>query len=148
SSGTRSFWINYLGPPGAFPQLSLYRLATVKPTELRRVLEGAVVLIGETYEGTNDIHRGPGGAQYSGVEINAHALATLLDWRPLRRAWRSWEALLTLALGTVLTIVAASLPFGWGLGLVVAAAGAWWMLGVRAFAHDRLWPIAGPLLAM
>jgi adenylate cyclase len=145
----RGFWINYVGPPGAFPTIPVERLAAGNLTEAeRKQIRDAVVLIGPTFAGSNDEHRGVGGRDYPGVEINAHALATLIDRRPLRRASRVQEAAITALVGLATALAVASLPGQWGLALVVAACFGWWWGAARAFQADRLWPVAGPWLAI
>jgi adenylate cyclase len=181
--GTRSaeaandgrFWINFVGPPykarqtpGAdgeirdtFTRFPIEKLAagTLTP-EQRETLLGAVMLIGPTYIGANDVQRGPGrpspgdrddkgpGDAYDGVEIHANALATLLDGRPLRRASGTTEAAVTVTAGLLASLVAVLLPFGWGLATVLALGALWMSATVKAFAADQLWPMVGPLLAM
>src|SRR5439155_7327185 len=50
--------------------------------------------------------------------------------------------------GLVAALVVAALPSQWGLALAAAACFAWWWGAARAFQADRLWPVAGPLLAI
>jgi adenylate cyclase len=147
--GLGTLWINYVRPPGAFPALPLERLARGELTEAeQRSLRGSILLIGPAYTGDNDLHRGPGlNNYYRGLEIHAHALATMLDGRPLRRAPRTREALIAAGLGALVALPAALLPFGWGLLWAILVAGAWCGLAQRAFAADALWPVTGPLLA-
>lgn len=141
-------WINYVGPPGSFPRLPLERVAAGRLSAAERAqLKDAVVLIGASYTGSNDLHRGPQG-EYPGTEILAHTLATLVDARPLRRAGRPREALLTLALGLPVALAVAFLPLRWGLGLVLLASGLWLGACARAFTADRLWLLSGPVVAM
>jgi adenylate cyclase len=154
-AGPGTIWINYVGPscsrglPGAFPCVRLERLAAgnLTPAE-RSAVRGAVVLIGGTALDFNDRARGAGDEFYSGVEIHAHTLATLLDGRSLRRAAPAQEALMTAVVGSFTAAVLAFLPLGWGLALGVMLAGAWWWSCMRAFQADSLWPAAGPLLAI
>src|SRR5439155_17463593 len=93
SNGLGTFCINYVGPPNSFFTLPLQRLASGDLTKAKqRSLRGAILLIGPAYPGDNDVHRGPGVDDfYRGLEIHAHALATMLDKRPLRRASRFQE---------------------------------------------------------
>jgi adenylate cyclase len=148
-AGASSFWINFVGPPGSFPSLPLERLTDGHLSEGERTaVRDAVVLIGPTYSGSNDEHQGLGGVYYPGVELNAHALATLIDHRPLRRAGQIEETLITAAVGIVTAAIVALLPLGRGLLLVLLAGGAWCWGAVRAFQSDQLWPTAGPCLAM
>jgi adenylate cyclase len=148
-AGSDTLWINYVGPPHSFPHIPVERLAAGQLNERERTeIRGAVVLIGPTYSAANDQYRGPGGVYYHGVEINAHTLATLLDRRPLHRAYRGQEAVITGIAGAFLALLLTGVPIGWGLVLAAAIAGAWWWGSVRAFAGDAIWPTAGPLLAI
>lgn len=153
ASGSGSLWINYVGPPDSFQSLPVQRLTDNRPSAdqrnaLHEALHGAVVLIGPTYAGSNDQPRGAGGYDYQGVEIHAHALATMLDHRPLHRAPPGQEAAVTAALGLLIAVAAALLPFGWGAALVGVVSAVWWWGASRAFAADAVWPTAGPMLAM
>jgi adenylate cyclase len=144
-----SFWINYVGGPNTFVQVPLEQLATGKLSdEVRDRLRGATVLVGATYTGSNDRDRGPRRQYYYGVEIQANALATLLDGRPLRRGSGATEATVTVAAGLLASLVAVLLPFGWGLATVLALGAAWTGAAVAAFRSDQLWPVVGPWLAM
>jgi adenylate cyclase len=153
ADGLASFWINYVGPPGAFPTLAVEDLADPKARRLtpgqKQALSGAILLIGPAYPGDNDIHRGPGADNYyRGVEIHAHALATLLDGRPLLPASRLRESLITVAIGALVALPAALLPFGWGVLWAVVVAAGWYAAAQRAFATDALWPVSYPLSAV
>lgn len=152
SAGAASVRVNFLDEELSgerpFPRISLEDLAggTLSAKE-RDWLRGAIVLIGPTYVGSNDeAHRVPGGL-CSGVEIHAHALATLLDSRPLRRL-PGLEAPLTLLSGLALTAAAVFLRFGAGLALASAIAALWGWAAVLAFRSDMLLPVVGPWLAV
>jgi adenylate cyclase len=144
-----TLWINYVGPPGSFPSLPVERLAGGNLTAAeQRALHGAILLIGPAYPGDNDLQRGPGlERHYPGLEIHAHALATMLDSRPLCRAPGFWEALITAGIGVLVALPAALVRFRWSLLWAVAVGGVWCGATQRAFAADQLWPVAGPLLA-
>jgi adenylate cyclase len=85
---------------------------------------------------------------YDGVELNAHALATLLDRRPLRRLPRAAEAVIAAAVGVLLAATLPATSFGRGTLLAAGAAAAWCLVSATVFRHDVLWPTAGPLLAV
>jgi adenylate cyclase len=146
-------WINYVGPPpsngqSAFPYLPFEQLAQHQLTgQQREQIRDAVVLVGFTHRGFNDVVRGPEG-DYNGVEVLAHELATLVDGRPLRRAPRAQEAALSIALGAAVAALGAFLPVSGSLALAALAAGAWAGLAIHAFRSDALWPLAGPLAAI
>lgn len=144
-----TLWINYVGRPGSFLTVPADRLAAGTLTDAeQRALRGAILLMGPAYPGDNDIHRGPGiDNDYQGLEIHAHALATMLDGLALRRAPGFEEALLTAGVGMLVAVPAALLPFGWSLLWAVGVGSLWCGAAQRAFAADQLWPVAGPLLA-
>jgi len=144
-----AIWINYLGPPGTVPRLPLELLAENRLTARERELfRGAVVLIGSSFSGDNDKHKGPGGATFSGVEINAHSLATLLDGRPLRRYPPRMERLTAAGLCVLVAVAVACLSFGWGLAFTGAVTLGWTALCWQGFHADVLLPAAGPLTAI
>ncbi len=141
-----TFWINYMGRP--FPTVSADRLAAGRLNEAeRQQLRGAIVLIGVTHRLSNDKHRIPGGAYVSGVEVQANALATLLDGEALRRGTRGQEALLTLALSLALFGLMMRLSFGRGLLLLGVTVAVWIAFAQYVFASAYwLLPVAGPIL--
>ncbi|MBM3459995.1 MAG: CHASE2 domain-containing protein, partial [Armatimonadetes bacterium] len=116
--------------------------------EDRLAFRNAAVLIGPLGD-VVDVHRGPGG-EYDGMEIHAHALATLLEGRPLRRFPLLVEVLLTLGTGlsfhwlklrtrtsVAVGVLAVLVILGVGHGAAGWAAGLGWML-----------PQVGPSLAL
>ncbi len=117
--------------------------------ELQSAFQGAAVLIGPMDDAANDLHRAPGG-EYHGVEIHAHALATLLDNRPLRRLPLSAEATLALALGLLAAWLLRSrrLPFAVEAAVLALAAGAVWITASLGLQHGWLIPVVGPTLAL
>ncbi len=142
--------INYVGPPGAFPVLSLGKVLEAESKGLATSLfRGATVIVGVTGAGHQDMHPTPfangaarlfvaqPGKLMFGPEIHGHILATLHDGRFLTRPW--WVLpfpWMVLAGGTLAAIYARiSLTRGAavlaiGLGLVaVAGFGAFHYLG-------------------
>ncbi len=148
----RYLWINYVDliPQRGFPRVPLHRLAAGALTpEEQRQLRGAVVLFGEDFTGMGDIHSGPGDVEFPGVEIQAHALSSLLDGCALRRppAW-AFGAACVLA-GLVGAAAAAGVPPLTGSLLTAAVGAAWWALSLRAFgAGHALLPVFAPLSAL
>lgn len=72
------------------------------PTNMFR---GAIVLIGETYEGTSDLHQTPYGWTVPGVIIHAEATRTLLDHNELR----VWPNLMSALFSAFVSLCAAIL---------------------------------------
>jgi adenylate cyclase len=77
--------IPYRGPAGSFPYISATKImdGTIEDATL---LEGAIVLVGATAPGLQDLRSTPFGSIYPGVEIHANVIAGLLDgsfkWAP------------------------------------------------------------------
>ncbi len=141
--------INYLGLPGSVRTLSAARMATgnLSPEE-KDALKEAVVLIGPTFSGSNDFHRGPADRHYPGVEIMAHAVATLLDRRPMQIPGFPRPAVIALGCGALVATITMWLPPA-GMSLIAAMAGAGWCaLAVSIYRADHVLPIAGPVLAV
>jgi diguanylate cyclase (GGDEF)-like protein len=118
---TSQQWINYLGPMGTFPTLSLVDLLQGRvPTDQ---LRGRLVLIGSTALGTGDTHRTPFDTALPGVERMATVIDNLLAETSLRRP--TWTARLELAGILALPLLAsfgiARLPPRRALWLVVLA---------------------------
>lgn len=122
--------INYVGPPGSIPIYSFCDVAEGrKPAGAD--FRNKVVLIGETYSGTADLHLTPYSSgqpadkqHMYGVEVWANAVATLLDQRflsatevPTGRA-----LLVALAFGTGILFLGTGLGVGAVICLLVMAA--------------------------
>jgi adenylate cyclase len=77
--------VPYRGPAGSFPYISATKImdGTMEDATL---LDGAIVLIGATAPGLDDLRSTPFGSIYPGVEIHANVIAGLLDgsfkWAP------------------------------------------------------------------
>jgi adenylate cyclase len=120
--------INYVGPPGSFEELSFQRvLDAAKNREKLPQLDGAVVLIGITARDQQDYHSTPYANFYSrwlatqqsgrmsGVEVQAHILATLVDrayiHTPVGLSTLPWLVVLGVLLGYLLRRVSLELGF-------------------------------------
>ena len=142
-------WINYLGPPATVKTIPAERVAEGSlRAEEREALRDAVVLIGPTYGGSNDFHRGPSGKWYPGVEILAHTVATLVDARPLRVPSPLWAALGTLALGLVAAAVGGRLETRAKAVVFAALAFGWCAAAFAAVKSDLMLPLLGPFLSL
>lgn len=93
-------WIDFAGPAGTIPTISFSDLLAGKvPAEKIR---GKVVVVGATDPILQDIHPASTGAGMPGPEIQANAIATILDDFPLREAgW--WLTLALIAAAALLT---------------------------------------------
>lgn len=140
--------LSYFGPPGSLPRVSMSRLAApdfASDPALQK-LKGRVVLIGANYPGMGDLHftpyaTGPGanrGRLMAGVELHAHALATLLAGIELRQPGQPVRLALSLGLAVLVlvTLLQSNLLVGSLAGLVILLAGP--LLGYLLFRQDWL----------
>ncbi len=82
-----------------------------------------VVFVGTSADGMSDIWRSPfGGGGMPGVQLHAAMADDLLSSRFMRRASRSTNVALTMAVGVIAGIIATLLPVIWGVPLAVALA--------------------------
>lgn len=138
--------INFAGPPGRFETLSFRDvLKDARDGQRLPQLKGAVVLIGVTARGQQDLHATPYANHYanylssttpglmSGLEVHAHTVAALHDrafiGTPL---WLSTLPVL-LVVGAVLGHALARLNLAWGFVVAVAHHFAWKVVAVAAF---------------
>lgn len=101
--------VNYLGPPGAFPQVSISDVLTGRVPE--GTFRDKIVLVGATATGIYDMRTTPFGPVHPGVEIHASVIDNILSSRFIARP--GWSETYD-----VFAIVALS---------AVAGIGLWWM---------------------
>ncbi len=77
----------------------------------KEVLEGAIVLVGTTAPGLQDLRATPVSAEYPGVEIHANMIKSMLDGRFKTRHWsaQAIEVIQLLVVGVVLSFALAAL---------------------------------------
>ena len=146
------FGINYIDTNAIenLPYISARRVANGELTQQERaLLRDAVVMVGSTYNGNEDTHYAPRLQLVNGVDIQAQAVATLLDGKTLHRWTRGGEALATLLIGILAVCFVIRLPIGRGGALVVAAELTWFLI-VQGFfdVGGRMLPQTGPALAL
>ena len=97
-------WIDFAGPAGTIGAISFSDLIAgrVPPSKIR----GKIVVVGATDPGIQDVHAAATGPGMPGPEINANAIATILNGFPLRDA-ATWLSVLLIALAALLTPAAA-----------------------------------------
>ena len=148
-----SMRINFTGPPGTVPKLSMARLlqahdAGPLPPEMHELIRDKVIIVAAD-SALYDNHATPyatgAGARsqwMTGAEIHANAVETLLRHAPLRDAPWPWALL---GLGALLA------PLAWllrtwspsaGGALSLGACGAVAVAGYAAFTRDTLLPVA------
>lgn len=151
--------VDFLGPPGAVATYSYASVVDDAATDIgdwdldifdtyleEGLFRDRIVLVGSTVPEHQDLHATPfrdaaGGAagHMPGVEIHAHAVATLLSGRPLRALARPLQHGWTALLAVLLVLAVPRLRSAWGaalaLALVALAVGASWYL----FTRHGLW---------
>lgn len=116
------------GPDGgAFRYVSAADV--IKGRVSQEVLEGAIVLVGTTAPGLNDLRATPVSAEYPGVEIHANVIKSILDDQFKVRPNDAFgmELAMVLVIGLLLTFALPSLAPLWAVALsllAMAAAGA------------------------
>jgi adenylate cyclase len=104
------------GPAGgAFRYVSAVDVLNGKVA--KDVLEGAIVLVGTTAPGLQDLRATPVNAQYPGVEIHANMIKSMLEGRFKSRPWTAWalESALVIVVGLVLTSALPVLAPAWSV---------------------------------
>ena len=92
-------WIDYAGPAGTISTTSFSDVLDGRAPAGR--FKGKVVVVGATALNVQDLQSTPGGDNMPGAEINANAIATILDGFPLDEAPGWLAVLLVVALGLV-----------------------------------------------
>jgi CHASE2 domain-containing sensor protein len=141
-------WIDYAGPPGTYPHVSLVDVRSGDVPAGR--FKDKIVIVGETSLRSLDVHptAADGGTTMSGPEIQANAIATVRAGLPLRSASSWWGVLLIVVLAIVPAALALRSRTAVALGLTAVAA-AVFLAGVQlAFAAGWILPIVAPLLAL
>ena len=123
-------WVDFPGPANTLRQLSFVAVldGRVPASQLR----GKIVVVGETIPGGQDLHAVgyPGSGLMSGPELEADAIATLLEGAPLRSESTPLEWLILLLASVALPLLAwLRRPWPWialagvlsGIGYVVAS---------------------------
>jgi adenylate cyclase len=136
-SSERTIFINYAGPPGTFPRVSLADFLAAARSgnedQLRDWVEGKIVLIGTDsvddrfatpyysfYNGSSragggDVHRNT-----AGVEIHANIVRTILERRFLQDVSESWRWLALLATAGVTVSIVTGLRPSWAITALFA----------------------------
>jgi len=131
--------INYRGPRGSYPYVSIADVVTRNFTP--GAFKGAIVLVGASATGIGDQRSTPyGGIDYPGVEVHANVIDNILHQKFLVRGAQQalWDVLVILFLGIPLGIWMALVQPRWmwfGAGLLAPLAAAdylaflhgWWL---------------------
>ena len=120
--------VPYRGPAGSFPYVSAKDIVN-GTVEDPSVLDGAIVLVGATAPGLEDLRSTPFGSIYPGVEVHANVVAGVLDgnfrWEPAYTAAAemitvAFFGLLSAFLLPVLKPIISTLVFFFMLGIALA----------------------------
>ena len=170
-----SFLINYYGPEGTFPVISLEDVIddadynTVFESELefeinvfdneesgllqKGLFKDKIVIVGSTMALLKDFYSTPfankGNDQRPGYEIHAHAIQTILDENYISRQ-AGWVSLMFMFFFAVITgFINRWLKASWGAVFTVFTGGTYFYSAVLSFIHlNYLMMITGPLLVL
>ncbi len=142
----RQLLLNWYGPRGTFEHLSFTDVATGQAAELAD-LSGKLVLVGPTEGVGRDDHDVPVGGPMSSVEIQATALANLLDGTWLREPDGWVEPVAVIAIALAIWAMLLVLPLGLSVPGSVALVAGWGWLAVQLFERGLVVPMLAPMLA-
>ncbi len=152
----RTFWallsgevlINFFGGYEQFEPVPYHEMLAAEPAELKALLAGKLVLVGPVSGAIAQLFYTPVDALMPGVEINANAIASLLQDCVIRRVpgWTVIVLMVALALLLCLTVPAAGVFRGTAITVVIFIA-CFWLIFWR-FTHDVWIPMGGPLLSI
>jgi adenylate cyclase len=130
------------GPAGgAFRYVSA--VDVIKGRVPQDVLEGAIVLVGTTAPGLNDLRATPVSAEYPGVEIHANVIKSILDdqYKVRPAGADSLELGTALLVGVALTLALPALSPLWSIILGLASMAA--VAGANYYVYSRLGWVLG-----
>ena len=140
-------WIEYAGPPDTVPWVSFSRLVEgkVDPGFFR----DKIVVVGASTPELQDVHATPTGAGLMpGPELQANAIATVLDGLPLRSAPPAVGLALIVLLAAVGPLAGLALRPSLAFGVALAVAAAYLLALQVAFESGLILPVVYPLLAL
>lgn len=170
-----NFIINYYGPEGTFPEVSLEEVIddSSYTTNFERALgyessrfddpgegllqqgvfEDKLVIIGSTMTLLKDFYATPfaneGNNPRPGYQIHANAIQTILDGNYIERFRGLYTLLIMLFLCVAITVVNVKWKANWGILFSVVAGALFFWITYWAFLHLRvLMFLTGPLLAI
>jgi adenylate cyclase len=141
----KTMLLDQYGPRGSFEQVSFSTVAY--GLDALRDMRGKLVLIGPTEGLGRDDHHVPMGSAMPSVEIQANAVANLLDGTWLRQPspWLGAAAALALALAVWALLLV--VPLGLAVPAALALVAAWGWACVAAFRAGLELPMLPPLVA-
>ncbi len=141
--------INFFGGYEQFEPVSYHEVLAAEPEEFKELFANKLVLVGPVSGAIGQLFYTPVDALMPGVEINANAIASLLQDCVIRRVprWAVIVLMVALALLLCLTVPAAGGVFrGTSVTLFVFVA-CFWLIFWR-FTHNVWVPMGGPLLCI
>jgi adenylate cyclase len=140
-------WIDYHGKPGTIETVSFGDVLTGKVPPGR--FKDKIVVVGVSAPSVQDVHATPaGGGLMAGAEIQANAIATVLDDLPLRSSPAWLDVLLILALALVAPVAGARGRPLLAFGAALLAAALYLGATVLAFRAGVILPVVPPLAAI
>ncbi len=141
-------WIDYAGPPGTIPSISLLRVAQgrVPPGTFR----GKIVVVGPTAASLQDLHPTSVGGEelMSGAEIQANAIDTARRGFPLRSGAKAWDVAAIVLLGLIAPLASLRLPAPRALALALATGALYLVVVQLAFNGGRVLAVVYPITAL
>jgi signal transduction histidine kinase len=155
----RSYYINYRGPPGTYPMVSMGKVLThsaakpALPGDPEELFGDKIVLVGVSFHDSNDFHPTPFYRKdyiYSaGIEIHANVVDSVLGGDFLRQPSDMSKVLAFFGFGAVSLLVLAVFSPLHGLVLLPFLVGFYTILNNYLFAAYNWWiALAGPLVGV
>ena len=112
-------------------------------------LKDAVVIVGAVFAGSNDFHIGPFGNEFTGPEVNAQAVSSVVDGCVLQRFNALAEGAITALFVLWASLFALKLRFRTGLMVATATMVSWLAASQLAFNSAMLaLPVSGPSIGV
>lgn len=160
-AGPEPMLINFK-PAGSFPRVPFYDVLDAARKNdsafLRDKFSGRVVLIGRiSARGGDDLHSTPlyysarddayEGLRTPGVDIHAHAIATLLEERPIRPLAEPYQTLLTILIALATTFAWGYLAVRWAAPATLFVLASFTAFVLAAFLRDTWVTTVAPITA-
>jgi adenylate cyclase len=134
--------VPYRGPQGSFPYVSATDVFEGRAPNYP--LKNAIVLLGTSAPGLNDLRSTPVGERFNGVEIHANVISGLLDGRLKSQPYYflGLELILLVILAIGLTLLLSLAPVGLGMFGCLVVFLALFLANVWAFSRGWVIPLA------
>ena len=143
-----AMWVDFAGREATFPRISATELLGPQPPRLES-LAGNIAVVGYTASGVVDRRPSPYGSDFSGVEIHASAIDTILNRHFLRSTALGADLLVTLLVGLMAGLILPVWRPVWAGLWTVALVALYAAICAEAFRNWRLLlPMAAPNVAL